>query len=65
MGPENLITEFANNVNIDASVGNFGYVPYGKSIHGRIIYDPQNEDGCKKTFGSEEQLNLPEELQND
>lgn len=32
------------------SLANFGVIPYGHSIIGRIYYDPENADGCKQ-FG--------------
>lgn len=32
---------------IPASYGNFGHIPYGRSIIGRIYFDPDNENGCE------------------
>jgi hypothetical protein len=37
-------------VHIPASIANFGNVPYGHNLQGRVYYDPLNEDNdmaCK------------------
>lgn len=49
--PEDLINAFSDrNQSITTSYANFGIIPYGKSLKGRIYYDPSNANGCN-TFG--------------
>lgn len=38
----------STNGEIKSSLANFGNVPYGHSIIGRVWYDPENKDGCKE-----------------
>lgn len=33
---------------IGSSLANFGNIPYGHSIIGKLWYDPENPDGCNK-----------------
>ena len=33
---------------IAASYANFGHIPYGRSIIGRIYFSKSNPDGCKE-----------------
>jgi hypothetical protein len=33
---------------IKSSIANFGRVPYGHSIIGRVWFDEENKDGCKE-----------------
>lgn len=49
--PEELMNLFNNqNFTLTTSYANFGIIPYGKSLKGRIYYDPNNINGCN-TFG--------------
>lgn len=36
----------SQNGTIDSSVANFGHIPYGHSIIGRVWFDEENRDGC-------------------
>jgi hypothetical protein len=45
---KNLFT--SDNGSVATSYANFGIIPYGQSIKGRIFFDPNNPLGCK-TFG--------------
>jgi hypothetical protein len=48
-GPEDLKSEFElQDYKIEASYGNFGNIPYGKTFIGRIYYNESNPTGCKK-----------------
>lgn len=48
-GPEGLKKEFKKSDGIiEASYSNFGKIPYGQSIIGRIYHDADNADGCKR-----------------
>ena len=49
--PEELMNLFNNqNATLTTSYANFGIIPYGKSLKGRIYYDTNNINGCN-TFG--------------
>jgi hypothetical protein len=46
--PEVLKDKYtSNNATMTTSYANFGIIPYGHSIKGRIYYDPGNPKGCK------------------
>ena len=40
--------EKGNNDGFEISLANFGVIPYGHSLIGKLYYDPENQDGCKK-----------------
>ena len=45
--PEELMNLYNNqNFSLTTSYANFGIIPYGKSLKGRIYYDPDNTNGC-------------------
>ena len=46
MSPESLKSLFKDGV-IPATYANFGYIPYGKTIMGKIHFDLLNEYGCE------------------
>ena len=49
--PEELMNEYTmTNYSITTSYANFGIIPYGKSLKGRIYFDPSNPTGCD-SFG--------------
>ena len=33
---------------IKASYSNYGYIPYGHSVIGKLYYDPKNPDACEE-----------------
>ena len=45
LNPEELITKRKTNI-IAGKLTNFGYVPYGQNIRGRVVF-PDQDDGCK------------------
>jgi hypothetical protein len=44
----------------NVSLANFGVIPYGHSLIGRIYYDPENADGCQ-SFGEFDYSNDPDD----
>ena len=49
-GPQELKEKFASsNSRIKASYANFGTIPYGQSMIGRIYYNATNSKGCSRT----------------
>lgn len=59
--PKELITKVesvkGNNDGFDISIANFGIIPYGHSLIGKLYYDPENQNGCEKfeNFGFTEE----------
>jgi hypothetical protein len=50
--PEELKQYFANaDYKITANYANFGYIPYGQSMIGRIYYNESNPYGCDHDSG--------------
>lgn len=47
MSPESLSSQFKNN-EVPAKYADFGKVPYGRTIMGKIHFDPFNELGCNE-----------------
>jgi len=45
MSPQSLADQFKESV-IPAEYANFGYIPYGQQIMGRIHFQPTNAYGC-------------------
>ena len=45
--PNELIKEFDNKNKIKYGYSSFGYIPYGKTIQGKIIYDKENNLLCE------------------
>jgi len=46
-GPDSLKSQFEDG-NILSVYGNFGHIPYGQSIIGRLYYNPENPEGCDR-----------------
>jgi len=44
--PEGLKDKFGSNEQLTTSYANFGVIPYGRSIKGRIYHDSKNPLGC-------------------
>ncbi len=63
-GPTALKDEFkANDYVIKSSVSNFGNIPYGQKILGRLYYNEENADGCNENkFITVDFTNDPDEL---
>jgi hypothetical protein len=62
-GPETLKEKFAfKDGAIKASYSNFGHIPYGQSIIGRIYYNENNKDGCEPTEFTEDFTNDPDNV---
>jgi hypothetical protein len=62
-GPSNLKDEFASTDGvIQASYSNFGHIPYGQSIIGRIYYNPDNKDGCNRKEFTHDFSNDPDDV---
>jgi hypothetical protein len=59
---ESVIKKKGNNEGFVVSLANFGIIPYGHSLIGRIYYDPENSDGCKP-FGDFDFSNDPDDAE--
>lgn len=60
--PKELKDQFADTKGrMKVSYANFGHVPYGHSLVGRIYYDPNNADGCKP-FGQFDYSKDPDDV---
>jgi len=53
----------ANDPVIKANYANFGHIPYGQSLMGTLIFDPNNPDQCKRT-DAHELLVMEEKIKN-
>lgn len=59
---DNVIKSKGNNDGFVVSLANFGIIPYGHSLIGRIYYDPENADGCQP-FGEFDFSNDPDDAE--
>jgi hypothetical protein len=59
---ESVIKKKGNNEGFVVSLANFGIIPYGHSLIGRIYYDPENSDGCQP-FGDFDFSNDPDDAE--
>lgn len=50
IGPESLKEQFkSSNQTMEVVYANFGHIPYGQSMVGKLHYNNTNRFGCKKT----------------
>lgn len=46
--PQSLVGKFASTDGvIQSQYANFGHIPYGQSLHGRIYFNSSNPTGCE------------------
>jgi len=47
MSPDSLVSQFKDGI-IEAEYANFGYIPYGQTIMGRMHYHKSNANACEE-----------------